>query len=112
MQKWEGLRNCAKDGHMIGLEIWNWQTKKGEERGKKAGIKEGQKKTQIEIAKKMLEMEKDMDEIILITNLSQEEIENLQKELWFLCKVWYNIYIQVMNFFGRRGGHVTWRKNW
>ena len=29
----------------------------------------------------MLEMEKDMDEIILITNLSQEEIENLQKEL-------------------------------
>ncbi len=80
-EKWEMDYNsdinwARKEGMAEGEE-------KGEKRGKKAGIKEGVQKgirqNQIEIAKKLLEMGKDMDEIMLITNLSQEEMENLQK---------------------------------
>ncbi len=63
----------------------NWARKEGEEkgekRGKKEGIKEGQKKMQIEIAREMLKNEVEIKMIMKYTNLTKQEIENLQKEL-------------------------------
>lgn len=74
-EKWEMDYNsdinwARKEGMAEGEE-------KGEKRGKKAGIKE----TQLEIAKKMLAKGKEITEIIEMTELTEEEIENLQKEI-------------------------------
>ncbi len=82
-EKWEMDYNsdinwARKEGMAEGEE-------KGEKRGKKAGIKEGVQKgikqTQIEIAKKMLAKNKEISEIIEMTELTKQEIENLQKEI-------------------------------
>ena len=51
---------------------------KGIKKGEKRGKKEGMKEAQLEIAKKLLKMGKDMDEIMLITSLSVKEINNLK----------------------------------
>lgn len=50
---------------------------KGEMRGKEAGIKEGEKKKQLEVAKKMKTKNMDINTIIEITELTKEEIEKL-----------------------------------
>ncbi|MBQ2938055.1 MAG: Rpn family recombination-promoting nuclease/putative transposase [Clostridia bacterium] len=42
------------------------------------GLEQGKKEKQIEIAKKMLEKNKDIEEIMELTELTKEEIENLQ----------------------------------
>ena len=50
---------------------------KGEARGKIIGREEGKKQNQIEIAKKMLNKNKPIEEIIEFTGLTKEEIERL-----------------------------------
>ncbi len=50
---------------------------KGEIRGKEEGIKEGEKKKQLEIAKKMKAKSMDINTIIEIIELTKSEIENL-----------------------------------
>ena len=50
---------------------------KGEMRGKEAGIKEGEKKKQLEVAKKMKTKNMDINTIIEITELTKEEIEKI-----------------------------------
>lgn len=50
---------------------------KGEIKGREEGIKEGEKKNQLETAKKMKEKDMDIDTIIEITGLTKEEIEKL-----------------------------------
>ena len=59
----------------------NWANKTGEAKGRKKGIKEGIKQNQIRVAKKMLEKGKEIAEIIEMTELSEKEIKDLQKEL-------------------------------
>ena len=51
----------------------------GVERGMEQGIKEGSKQKEIEIARKMLNKNKEISEIIEFTGLSKEEIESLKK---------------------------------
>ena len=51
--------------------------KKGFADGKAEGLTEGEKKKQIEIAKKMKQKNIPIDEIAELTGLSKEEIENL-----------------------------------
>ncbi len=73
-EKWEMDYNsdinwARKEGMAEGEE-------KGEKRGKKAGIKEAQ----LDIAREMLKNDVEIEMIMKYTNLSQEEIENLQKE--------------------------------
>ena len=62
-------------------EIRNTALHKGREQGLKEGreqgLKEGEKKKQLEIAKKMKELEVDIDIIMKSTGLSKEEIEKL-----------------------------------
>ena len=53
----------------------------GRKEGIKEGIKEGETKKQIEIAKKLLEMNESIDKIIKITGLPKEEIQKLKKIL-------------------------------
>lgn len=50
----------------------------GVEHGMEQGIKEGSKQNSIEIAKKMLEKNKEISEIIEFTGLTKEEIESLK----------------------------------
>ena len=49
------------------------------EEGLEQGITRGEKKKQLEIARKMLEKGKDIEEIIEITELTKEEIEKIKK---------------------------------
>ena len=51
----------------------------GVERGMEQGIKEGSKQKEIEIARKMINKNKEISEIIEFTGLSKEEIESLKK---------------------------------
>ena len=62
-----GLRHATEDGINIGLE-----------RGRKEGIKEGEKNKQIEIAKKLLKEGMSTEKISLIVGMSKEEVENLK----------------------------------
>lgn len=50
---------------------------KGELRGKEVGIKEGEKRNQLEVAKRMKAKGMDIDTIIEITELTKDEIEKL-----------------------------------
>ena len=70
----EGLRRGMEAGFEEGKEKG---MKKGMEEGKKQGIEEGKKREQKEIAKKMLEKGKSINEIIEFTTLSKQEIEEL-----------------------------------
>ena len=47
--------------------------------GKEEGIEEGRREQQIEMAKKMLEKNKPIEEIMEFTELTKEEIENIEK---------------------------------
>lgn len=49
--------------------------------GKEEGIKIGEEKSRIEIAKKLIKMNEDVDKISALTELSIEDIGNLKKEL-------------------------------
>ncbi len=51
---------------------------RGEKIGIKKGIKKGEKENQIKTAKKMLDKNYPIEEIIDLTGLTQEEIENLK----------------------------------
>ena len=59
-------------------EKWNYDRKMDIRYAKKEGEKEGQKAEKIEIAKKMLEKNKTIEEIMEITDLTREEIEKLK----------------------------------
>ena len=52
----------------------------GREEGKKEGRKEGEKQKQIEIAKKMLNKNKPIEEIAEFTGLTEEEVNKLKQE--------------------------------
>lgn len=51
----------------------------GEERGKREGKREGKKEEKIKIAKKLLAINMPIEQIIQVTELTKEEIENLKK---------------------------------
>ena len=53
---------------------------KGRKRGKREGIKEGQKKNKIIIAKKLLNLNMNIEQIREITELTYEEIKEIQKK--------------------------------
>ena len=50
----------------------------GIEAGKQAGIKEGSRNAKLNLAKNMLKADMSINNIIKITDLSKEEIENLK----------------------------------
>lgn len=54
---------------------------KGKEEGKEEGIKEGEKNKQIEIVKRMLKEKMPIDMIEKITELTKEEIKQIQDKL-------------------------------
>ena len=55
-----------------------YEYNQGLESGIKKGIEEGAKEKQLEIAKKLLSKKVSIEEIVEITDLSKEEIENLK----------------------------------
>ena len=57
--------------------LWKGE-QKGIEKGKKEGIKEGEKQAKIEIAKRLIVKNLDIDTISDLTSLSVEEIKNLK----------------------------------
>ncbi len=58
-----------------------WLIKRGKELAKEAGIKEGIKENQMNTAKKLLLRGMEIKEVSEITNLKEEEIIKIQKEL-------------------------------
>lgn len=69
--KGEAIEEGMKQGMKQGLE-------QGIKQGVKQGQEEGAKKAKLEIAKKMLEANKPIEEIMKYTELTKEEIENLK----------------------------------
>ena len=59
-----GIREAKEEGKNLGL---------------KQGLEQGEKKKQIEIAKKLIIMKMDIKDIIEVTGLTEEEIKKLQK---------------------------------
>ena len=78
----EGLLDRAFREKMQKRERY-WQLKDARDEGlalgKEEGKKEGKRKNQIEMAKKMLEKNKPIEEIIEFTELTKEEIENIDE---------------------------------
>ncbi len=70
--KENGLAEGRKQGLEQGLE-------QGREEGIKRGIKEGEKKAQLEMAKEMLKMGMTVEDIIKITKLTKQNIEELKQ---------------------------------
>ena len=68
--KRQGIREGYEQGKQQGIE-------QGIKEGKKQGMKEGEKQSKKEIAKKLLSRGEKTEEIIEITGLTKEEIENL-----------------------------------
>ncbi len=56
---------------------YNTGMREATEKGLQRGIEQGQRKKQIEIAKKMLNMKIPVEQIIEATGLSKEEIQKL-----------------------------------
>ena len=72
---YNSMRNAMKkEGFEEGFE-------EGKEEGIKEGIKEGMKTIQIEIAKKMIEINLSTKQIIEATGLPKEEIEKLKNRM-------------------------------
>lgn len=63
----EGIKEGRQEGLIEGIEA-----------GKQAGIKEGSRNTKFNLAKNMLKADISINNIIKITDLSKEEIENLK----------------------------------
>ena len=78
----EGLLDRAFREKMQKRERY-WQLKDARDEGlaigKEEGIEEGRREQQIEMAKKMLEKNKPIEEIMEFTELTKEEIENIEK---------------------------------
>ena len=55
-------------------------TREGLEKGKKEGLEQGKREEKISTAKKLIELNMPTEQIIKITGLSKEEIENLQHD--------------------------------
>ena len=51
---------------------------RGLEQGRKQGIKQGEKDSKLKIAKKLLDLEMPIEEIVQITELTEEEIKNIK----------------------------------
>lgn len=75
----------AKIGLMDDLDIMETARNEGEQigiaKGKEEGREEGREEEKIHLAKKMLSKQKPMEEIIELTELSQEEIERIKSSL-------------------------------
>ena len=71
----EGLKRGMEEGFIEGKERG---LKEGKEQGLKEGKEKGKKENQLEIAKKMLNKGKSIEEIIEFTELSKEEIKELE----------------------------------
>ncbi|ADU29430.1 hypothetical protein Bcell_1165 [Evansella cellulosilytica DSM 2522] len=68
-----------KEGEKI-MEIMTSYERKGIKQGLEQGIEQGREQERLEVAKRMLEKEKSIDEIIEITGLSGIVVEKLKKE--------------------------------
>lgn len=66
-----GLKLGREEGKQQGIEEGR---KEGREEGRKEGRKEGEKRAKLETAKKMLEEELTLEQIMRITGLTKEEI--------------------------------------
>lgn len=76
-EKLERLAMLRQKAIMDEKAIYAAGLDKGELRGKEVGIKEGEKKNQLEVAKRMKAKGMDIDTIIEITELTKDEIEKL-----------------------------------
>ena len=78
----QGIEQGKKEGIEQGKKEGIEQGKKeGIEQGKKEGIEQGKKENKIEIVKKMLKLNMDIEQIFEITNLSKKEIEQINKDI-------------------------------
>ena len=68
-EKWDMDRNS---------DIY-WAKKDGIEEGKKEGRTEGKKSKQLEIAKKLINLKMPIEQIIEITELTEEEVKSIQE---------------------------------
>lgn len=72
LEEQSALASAREKGEREGL-------KRGKEEGLKQGKEEGEKESKVKIAKKLLKLDRPINEIIEITELSKEEIEKIIK---------------------------------
>lgn len=78
MEEHSALETARQEGNKIGMEQGIKEGKEqGIKEGKKQGIEEGKRKANMEIAKKLKEMNMDIESIMKATGLSKKEIEEL-----------------------------------
>ena len=72
----------ADDETQEELNKWDIEiaTNKGIEQGKKEGIEQGRKEEKIETAKKLLAKNRSLEEIMELTELSEQEIMQLKED--------------------------------
>lgn len=69
------MYEAERDGRELGLKLGREEGRQeGRQEGKAEGIKEGEKKAKLEDARKMLEEELTLEQIMRITGLTKEEI--------------------------------------
>ena len=71
----EGVEKGIKEGVEKGIKEG---VEKGIKEGKTEGLKEGEKNSKIQIAKKMVSKNMNISEIIELTGLSENDLENLK----------------------------------
>ena len=79
----EWIKKYIADDETQGeLNKWDIEiaTNKGIEQGKKEGIEQGRKEEKIETAKKLLAKNRSLEEIMELTELSEQEIMQLKED--------------------------------
>ena len=79
----EWIKKYVADDETQGeLNKWDIEiaTNKGIEQGKKEGIEQGRKEEKIETAKKLLAKNRSLEEIMELTELSEQEIMQLKED--------------------------------
>ena len=77
LEEQSALETARNEGIEMGREQGEKQKKK---KGKKEGIEQGQKQNKIETAKKLLKLKMPIEQIIEVTELTKEEIKEIQKD--------------------------------
>ncbi|UCZ54951.1 hypothetical protein LGQ02_09475 [Bacillus shivajii] len=63
------------------MEIMTSYERKGMEKGMEKGYRKGKKLAKVEVAKKLLSKEMPVEEVVEVTGLSKEQVEQLKKEI-------------------------------
>ena len=70
----EAIRQMVDEGIMLG-------EKRGEERGEERGKKQGSMNEKLAIARRLLELKMPEEQVISVTKLTKQEVEELRKTI-------------------------------